>query len=45
MSNRLFVLGFIVLLLGLLGMNSVFIVTEKERAVLLEFGRVVRDNI
>lgn len=45
MSNRLFVVGFIVLLLGLLGLNSVFIVTEKERAVLLEFGRVVRDNI
>lgn len=45
MSNRAFVLGFVVVLLGLLGMNSVFIVTEMERAVLLEFGKVVRDDI
>lgn len=45
MGNRSFVLGFIVVLLGLLGMNSVFIVTEMERAVLLEFGKVVRDDI
>ena len=36
MGNRSFVLGFIVVLLGLLGMNSIFIVTEMERAVLLE---------
>jgi len=45
MGNRSFVIGFIVVLLGLLGMNSVFIVTEMERAVLLEFGKVVRDDI
>lgn len=45
MINRTFVIGFIVVLLGLLGMNSFFIVTELERAVLLEFGRVSRDNI
>ncbi len=45
MVNRTFVIGFIVVLLGLLGMNSFFIVTELERAVLLEFGRVTRDNI
>ncbi len=45
MGNRIFVVGFIVVLLGLLGMNSFFIVTELERAVLLEFGRVTRDNI
>ena len=45
MGNRSFVLGFIVVLLGLLGMNSIFIVTEMERAVLLEFGKVVRDDI
>ncbi|MBL6691086.1 MAG: protease modulator HflC [Pseudomonadales bacterium] len=45
MGNRSFVVGFIVVLLGLLGMNSVFIVTEMERAVLLEFGKVVRDDI
>ncbi len=45
MGNRSFVLGFIIVLLVLLGMNSVFVVTEKERAVLLEFGKVTRDNI
>ncbi len=45
MSNRAFVAAFIVVLLGLLGMNSLFIVTEKERAVLLEFGKVVRADI
>ncbi|MBO6558309.1 MAG: protease modulator HflC [Pseudomonadales bacterium] len=45
MGTRSFVIGFIVVLLGLLGMNSVFIVTEMERAVLLEFGKVVRDDI
>lgn len=45
MGNRSFVIGFIVVLLGLLGMNSVFIVTEMERAVLLEFGKVTRDDI
>ncbi len=45
MGNRSFVVGFILVLLTLLGMNSVFIVTEMERAVLLEFGKVVRDDI
>ncbi len=45
MSTRTIVIGFIVVALGLLGMNSIFIVTEMERAVLLEFGRVVRSNI
>lgn len=45
MGSRSFVIGFILVLLGLLGMNSVFIVTEMERAVLLEFGRVVRADI
>lgn len=45
MGNRTFVVGFIVILLGLLGTNAVFVVTEKERAVLLEFGRVARANI
>lgn len=45
MNNRTFVLGFIIAALTLLGMNSLFIVTEMERAVLLEFGRVDRDNI
>lgn len=45
MSTRIFVLGFVVLAAAVLGMNSVFIVTEMERAVLLEFGKVVRDDI
>ena len=45
MSTRRFVLGFVVLAAAVLGMNSVFIVTEMERAVLLEFGRVVRADI
>jgi membrane protease subunit HflC len=45
MNNRTFVLGFIIAALVLLGMNSVFIVTEMQRAVLLEFGKVVRDDI
>ena len=45
MGNRSFVVGFIVVLLGLLGMNSLYIVTELERGILLEFGRVVNDDI
>lgn len=45
MSTRLFVLVFVVLAAAVLGVNSVFIVTEMERAVLLEFGRVVRADI
>ena len=45
MSTKLFVLGFIVVAAAVLGMNSVFIVTEMERAVLLEFGKVVRADI
>lgn len=45
MGNRGFVGLFIVAALGLLGANSVFIVTEFERAVLLEFGKVVRQDI
>ncbi|MCH8257471.1 MAG: protease modulator HflC [Proteobacteria bacterium] len=45
MSTKLFVLGFVVLAAAVLGMNSVFIVTEIERAVMLEFGKVVRADI
>ncbi|MBA58875.1 MAG: HflC protein [Gammaproteobacteria bacterium] len=38
--------GIIVLaLLSLLGTNAVFVVSEFERAVLLEFGKVVRSDI
>ncbi len=45
MSTKGFVLAFVVLLLAVLGSNSFFVVTELERAVLLEFGRVVRSDI
>jgi modulator of FtsH protease HflC len=45
MSTRGFVLSFVVLAAAVLGINSVFVVTEMERAVLLEFGRVVRHDI
>jgi membrane protease subunit HflC len=45
MGNRSFVVGFVLVLLGLLGMNSLYVVTELERAILLEFGRVVDDDI
>ncbi len=45
MSTRGYVIGFVLIAAGILGMNSVFIVTEMERAVLLQFGKVIRDNI
>ncbi len=45
MSAKGFVMVFVVLATAVLGSNSVFVVTELERAVLLEFGRVDRDNI
>ncbi|MFP6805964.1 MAG: protease modulator HflC [Pseudomonadales bacterium] len=45
MSVRGFVLAFVIAAVGILGANSVFVVTEYERAVLLEFGRVVREDI
>ena len=45
MSIRTLVLAFIIAALVILGLNSLFIVTEMQRAVLLEFGKVVRDDI
>ena len=45
MNNRTLVLALIVLALTVLGINSLFIVTEMQRAVLLEFGKVVQDDI
>ena len=45
MSSRILVLGFVVAALAVLVMNSLFVVTEMQRAVLLEFGKVVRPNI
>ena len=45
MSIRTLVLALIIAALVILGLNSLFIVTEMQRAVLLEFGKVVRDDI
>ena len=45
MSTRGVVLLFVVAVTIVMGINSVFVVTELERAVLLEFGRVERDDI
>ncbi len=45
MSTRAIVFGFIILALAVLGMNSLFIVNEMQRAVLLEFGKVVRADV
>ena len=36
---------FLLALLSFLGANAIFVVSEFERAVLLEFGKVVRSNI
>jgi membrane protease subunit HflC len=45
MSTKGLVLGFIAVVCVVLGVNSVFVVTELERAVLLEFGKVIRADI
>jgi membrane protease subunit HflC len=45
MSAKGFVFGFIALVVAIVGANSLFVVTEFERAVLLEFGKVVRADI
>ena len=45
MSIREMVLVFILAVLGVLGVNSVFVVSELERAVLLEFGKVISADI
>ena len=45
MSTKGVVFSFIAVVLAVVGANSLFIVTEFERAVLLEFGKVVRDDI
>ena len=36
---------FLLALLSFLGVNAIFVVSEFERAVLLEFGKVVRADI
>lgn len=45
MSTKGFVFSFLAIVLVVVGVNSVFIVTEFEKAVLLEFGKVVRADI
>ena len=45
MSSKGFVGGFIALLVGVVIVNSLYVVTELERAVLLEFGEVVESDI
>jgi membrane protease subunit HflC len=45
MSIRAMVVVFIVAVLGVLGVNSLFVVSELERAVLLEFGKVISSDI
>jgi membrane protease subunit HflC len=45
MSTKKFVLSFILLAAAILGSNSLFIVNQMQRAVLLEFGAVVRADI
>ncbi|XOV86039.1 MAG: protease modulator HflC [Pseudomonadota bacterium] len=45
MSTKGFVIAFVVAVLAVLGANSVFVVTELERAVMLEFGAVTRADI
>jgi membrane protease subunit HflC len=45
MSSKGFVGAFIALLVGVVIVNSLYVVTELERAVLLEFGEVVESDI
>ncbi len=45
MSTKAIVIAFLVAVLGVLGANSVFVVSEFERAVMLEFGAVSRADI
>ncbi len=45
MSTKGFVLSFVAVVIAVVGANSLFVVTEFERAVLLEFGKVVRADI
>ncbi|MFT7684688.1 MAG: membrane protease subunit HflC [Candidatus Azotimanducaceae bacterium] len=45
MSAKGIVLSFLGLVLVVLGSNSLYIVTELERAVLLEFGKVISEDV
>ena len=45
MPTKGIVLVFVLSAAAVMGMNSVFVVTELERAVLLEFGKVIRGDL
>jgi len=45
MSSKGFVGAFIALIVGVVVLNSLYVVTELERAVLLEFGEVIESDI
>ena len=45
MSTKGFVVAFISLVLVVIALNSIYVVTELERAVLLEFGEVVISDV
>jgi len=45
MSTKAIVVIFLLVVLGVLGLNSVFVVSELDRAVMLEFGAVKRADI
>ena len=45
MNPRLMVLGIVALLVAMLGLSSVYIVSETERAIKLKFGEIVEDDI
>ncbi len=45
MSTRGFVIAFLVVVVAIIGVNSIFVVTELERAVMLQFGAVYRADI
>jgi membrane protease subunit HflC len=45
MSTKGIVLAFLAIVFIVLGSNSLYIVTELERAVLLEFGKVIEEDV
>ena len=45
MSIKGMVIGFLGLVIVVVGSNSIFVVTELQRAVLLEFGEVISSDI
>lgn len=45
MSNKALIAVIACVLLAIVGWNSFYVVAQTERAVLLQFGRVVQDNV